>query len=513
MFNKRKAGDVKYCHKKIDSDIKNLQYVDIAAVEAIFNLSENSEYREWTYNLAKRASQDESVITAIKGLPMERQRSIVESLVTWDGGLITKFGETYLNDPKIATAAIGPDHVLNMPTKLEEHQINRDGDTEIFEVIDYSKLKARYDLFPLLGEQARDQILRMHTLLSYTPEDDKYLADHIPQSFISDLKNVRGFARQRPFIYNALSEEFKRDPEVICSVLDTRYSKDAGAVLQTLSQEERKEVLSRYKVGWYSYDIPEGLDFVFKNKQDLMIVLENNALDNRVLDKMDKELLKDPEVAKKCVQKITVHKKEEIQKFYETFPKEVFDKGENVAAFVSSIGSLGKGHELVEKLVNDLSQEEFEKAARINPKIIPISTKHEKNKIREELIKTTDISKLDKLMYDIGGIEILPRELQIEVLARDSSYAATRFDRELLVEAAMRNSGVIERIKNPQLRSDVLIEYTTLKYLEKKFVKITSEKELDELIARVKKHRKPKVNAETKATKTAEPNKKNPRKK
>ena len=486
MFNKRKANDPKYLAKKLMQDVRNIQYIGPVGADEVFD---KRDYREWSLEFADKVYSSPEVIEIIDALPMATKKVIAWNLVTWHGDLITRFGEEIKNDPDVGRAAIGPDHILELPTKKVERVISRDGDVGMVDVYDFDRLKNWYNLFPELGEKAREGILRAEKLLGLQPREEIYLTENVPDAIKNDLETVKKIIKNVPFIYPALSEEIKKDPEVITKVLDTRYSKDAGEVLKTLSPEVKKEVLSLYRVGWYGHNIPEGLKFAFEDKEYMRALLENNKFDKRVLDAIDKELLKDPEFAAFCLSKLETGYMNDEKDFLNAFPKELFAKAENVVAFIKGMSYRYKDNETARDLVNGLSPEEFEKAARLHPYIVGIATTQDPQKVVGELVKSVEPDSAVQLMHAVGGFDKMSPEMQLEMFIKNPDVFY-RFveekDREFFVEAALKNPRAIDVIKNPQLRSDVLVEYTTIKYLEKKAMKITTEEELDKLIEKVR---------------------------
>ena len=148
-----------------------------------------------------------------------------------------------------------------------------------------------------------------------------------------------------------------------------------------------------------------------------------------------------------------------------------------------------KENEVARDLVNGLSPKEFEKAARVHPYIVGISTTQDASKVIRELVKDVKEEDVVQLMHAVGGFDKFDEEMKKAMLIKAPEtfykYVSDR-DREFFVEIAQKNPAIIECIKDPQLRSDVLIEYTTIKYLDKKAMKITNEEELDALIEKVK---------------------------
>ena len=66
----------------------------------------------------------------------------------------------------------------------------------------------------------------------------------------------------------------------------------------------------------------------------------------------------------------------------------------------------------------------------------------------------------------------------------------------------LKNEKVIDSIKDEKLKNEVIIARTTIKYLEGKFIKITSEEELDRIIEKV---RTAKVSRQPKTTTISKP--------
>jgi hypothetical protein len=244
-----------------------------------------------------------------------------------------------------------------------------------------------------------------------------------------------------------------------------------------------------YRVGWYGYQIPDPIKFAFKDKEYLFAILENNKFDDRVLEAIDKELLNDPEVAKTCLEKLNIGYGVEAKEFVNSFPKSTFDKAENVVSFIKGMGYRYKDDEVSRDLVNGLSIKEFEKAANIYPYVIGISTTQETSKLISKLVKNVKEEDVVNLSNAVGGFDKLTVEDQREIFARNPKAFYRRVmnqDREFFVEAAKKNPEVIDAISDDKLRADVLIEYTTIKYLDKKHIKIATEEDLDKLIEKVK---------------------------
>lgn len=511
MFNRAKADVPKYIAKKIEKDITNIKHVGLKGAEAFFG---DPQYREESHAFAQEIHAHPELISLIEELPFETRRVVAKAVVTWHGDLISKFGEEIKDDPSVARAALGPDHILKMPTKTVERVINRDGDTDTYIEIDYSPLRTWYALFPELGPKAREEMLRNGVMQEAKPGDDKYFIDNIPETILSDINIVRSIIGARPFIYMALSDEMKKDPEILINVLDTRYSNAAGEVLQSLSEEEKMAVISKYRVGWYTTGHLEGMGFAFKKKEYLMAILENNPFNSTVLQAIDVELLKDPEVAAKCLEKFDAGYTSNVKEFYDAFPKEVFSKAENVLRFIEGTRYGYSRSEEIKEMINNLPKEEFDKAARINPSILSRTDREDRYDVVGELIANSDEQSLRKLVSSIGGIKSLPQQLQKEVFIRDpiAYYGDIKNNgREFFVEAALQNPDVIDCIRDSELRRDVLVEYTTIKYLEKKAMRITSEEELDELIEKVKGAKK--ASTKTKKPANNETKKKTPPKK
>ena len=144
MFNKRKLRNVKYCAKKVMKDPKNLKYLDVPAIEELFN---RKDYREWSYEFKEKLLNNPQVLDSIKALSLDKQRTIVWNLVTWNGELIKQFDESFLNDYEIAITAMGPDHQLQMPTKqiLVPNPIEREMVPGV--ALDFDALENHYDLY------------------------------------------------------------------------------------------------------------------------------------------------------------------------------------------------------------------------------------------------------------------------------------------------------------------------------------------------------------------------------
>ena len=69
----------------------------------------------------------------------------------------------------------------------------------------------------------------------------------------------------------------------------------------------------------------------------MKILLENNKFDRRVLEAVDKELLKDPEFATYCLRHLETGYGNDEKLFVEAFPEDTFKKGENVALFIKGM--------------------------------------------------------------------------------------------------------------------------------------------------------------------------------
>ncbi|MBR3891290.1 MAG: hypothetical protein IKJ30_04375 [Bacilli bacterium] len=485
MFNRKKANDYKYCEKKIRKDVSNIRYIGPVAADELFN---KRDYREWSLDFADIVYKSPELIAEIDALPMETKKIIAWNLVTWHGDLITKFGEEIRNDPDVCRAAVGPDHIEEMPTKLIERVVSRDGDTAMVSVVDYSNLKTWYELFPELGEKAREGIIK-GSQIYIRPEDERYITENVPESLKDNEELVKQIISRVPYIYPALSDRLKKDVEILRVIVDTPYEKDAREIIASLPEKEKKELASLYRVGWYGAKLPEALNYIFKDKEYMKILLENNKFDRRVLEAVDKELLKDPEFATYCLRHLETGYGNDEKLFVEAFPEDTFKKGENVALFIKGMSYRYKENEVARDLVNGLSPKEFEKAARVHPYIVGVSTTQDASKVIRELVKDVKEEDVVQLMHAVGGFDKFDEEMKKAMLIKAPEtfykYVSDR-DREFFVEIAQKNPAIIECIKDPQLRSDVLIEYTTIKYLDKKAMKITSEEELDALIEKVK---------------------------
>ena len=486
MFNKRKADDHKYVAKKLNRDINNIRFIGPKGADELFN---KRDYIEWSLEFANKVYENPEIIKTIDELPMETKKIIAWNLVRWHGDLITHFGEELKNDFDVAREAIGPDHIEDMPTKTEHRVISRDGDTAEVQVYDWDKLKTWYNLFPELGKDAQIKILKGRPLLGLKPEDDKYFIGHVPDEIKNDPEVVKNIIKDFPFVYVDLDENMKKNPDIMVKVLDTRYADATKDVFAKMTKEETKKVLSMYRVGWYGYEIPDAIKFAFKDKEYLFAILENNKFDHRVLEMMDKELLNDPEVAKTCLEKLDIGYGVEAKEFVNSFPKSTFDKAENVVSFIKGMGYRYKDDEVSRDLVNGLSIKEFEKAANIYPYVIGISTTQETAKLISKLVKNVKEEDAVNFTHAVGGFDKLTVEEQREIFARNPKVFYRHVmnqDREFFVEAAVKNPEVIDVISDDKLRADVLIEYTTIKYLDKKHIKIATEADLDKLIEKVK---------------------------
>lgn len=485
MFNKRKAENFKYVSKKMDKNINNLRYLTPSTAEKLFEQSGNES---WACAFADKVYANPELIDVIEKLPIDTRKVVARNILHWHGDLITKFDEELRNDPTVAWYAIDYDYVDPMPTTTVERVINRDGDTGFVKVNDFSTLKRWYELFPSLGEEARIKIL-MNKSFDVKTEEEKYFIDAIPESIKNDPELVKKIIRKVPFIYPTLPENVKKDLGVIHILLNIPYSYGVGEVIETLSEEEKKKLLSEYRIGWYSGIIPKALDFAFKNKEYLKVILENNPFDKRVVELIDKELLKDKEVAELCLSKLKSGYYGDEKDLYTAFPKEVFSKAENVITFIKGIGYRYNNSETIVQMLDGLSAKEFAKVAEAVPGILVLPVKHEKQKLLESLASRVNPDDAQRFANSAGGFAKLSEKVQKTLFIIAPSkfyYEVEKKGREYFVEAALQNPAVIDCIRDPQLRSDVLIEYTTIKYLDKKQIKITSEEDLDKLIEKVK---------------------------
>ena len=486
MFNKRKADDHKYVQRKLNRDINNIRFIGPKGADELFD---KRDYREWSIEFAEKVYKNPEIIKVIDELPMETKKVIAWNLVRWHGDLITHFGDEIKNDPDVTREAIGPDHVEDMPTRTEHRVVSRDGDTAEVQVYDWDKLNTWYKLFPVLGNDAKVAILKGRGLLALKPEDDKYFIDNIPDEIKNDPEVIKNIIAEKPFIYAALSDEMKKNPEIMVKVLDTRCADETKDILEKMTKEEVKEILSMYRIGWYGYKIPDVIKFAFKDKEYLKAALENNKFNDRVLASMDKDLLKDPEVARLCLEKLEIVYGVNPNDFVNAIPKEAFDKAENVVAFLKGMGYRYKDDEVSRDLVNGLSVKEFEKAANMYPYVIGISTTQETSKLVSKLIKNVKDEDAIQLTHAVGGFDKMNVGDQREIFARNPKVFYRHVmnqDREFFVQAALKNPEVIDVISDSKLRGDVLIEYTTIKYLDRKHVRLTSEEDLDKLIEKVK---------------------------
>ena len=239
MFNRKKANDYKYCEKKIRKDVSNIRYIGPVAADELFN---KRDYREWSLDFADIVYKSPELIAEIDALPMETKKIIAWNLVTWHGDLITKFGEEIRNDPDVCRAAVGPDHIEEMPTKLIERVVSRDGDTAMVSVVDYSNLKTWYELFPELGEKAREGIIK-GSQIYIRPEDERYITENVPESLKDNEELVKQIISRVPYIYPALSDRLKKDVEILRVIVDTPYEKDAREIIASLPEKEKKNWL------------------------------------------------------------------------------------------------------------------------------------------------------------------------------------------------------------------------------------------------------------------------------
>ena len=179
----------------------------------------SKETTKFAHDFAEKVYNDQRLMETIKEMPYEVQKEVVMGITKWHGDLLPLCSAKALNDPDIAIMALGPDHVLNMPIKMDEVVINREGDTELREVPDYSKLETWYELYPHLGDKAKEAILFAIPMPNMTKEEREYIARHAPESIKDDVESLERILPRIPELYPHLPESIQTHPNIIIKMI------------------------------------------------------------------------------------------------------------------------------------------------------------------------------------------------------------------------------------------------------------------------------------------------------
>ena len=505
MFNKRKADNIKYCMAKILKDPRNIKHIGFEAAETIFNTKDT---REFTHKFAEIVYKNPELMKEINTMPFDVQQEVVRNLATWHGDLLPHFSKEALNDPDIATAALGPDHVLNMPMTEETVVVNRDGDTETRTVPDYSKLETWYELYHHLGDKAKEAILFTIPMPNMGKDEREYIAKHAPESIKDDVESLERILPRIPELYPHLPENIQEHPNVIIKMMDSLDNDYLKDVMPTLPRGVLKAIAEDYRIGWYRYSVPEELNYIYKDKELFKILLENNNFDERLFDSMeDKSILNDPEMFKYCMSKSKYVYGTKVDEFLDKLPNEGFKDAENMVYLLKAFPYGFKDSDKVRQLLNDMSEKEFEKVARVYPGVLAMETKRDGTKLAAELINEAKPEEIYSLYQKLGLADKLSKEDKLVAYLKNpkSMYELLKNEgREFFIEAVKEDPSIIDTIKDPQLRSDVFIAHTTVKYLNENLIKVSNEEELDLLIEKCKQAKAKLAEEKVKKTKKEE---------
>ena len=312
--------------------------------------------------------------------------------------------------------------------------------------------------------------------------------------------------KKYPDLYEYFSDEVKDNPEVIAVMMAGNKSEIVVDKFKNMPRNKQLEVVSKFN----NSVITDNVKFLLEDKEFAYEIIKNNGLEYRsMLMAIKPEYFEDKKFLKLCIEKLKTGHFLNFNDVIDAIPQEVLnDEKVKLAILSTAEWSLDYIHG-ADKLVNGLSDKAYETFVRENKSGIFVSVERDNTKYILEKLNELEIGEVGSFLRDMNSKK-LSREVKLAAFVkspRETYHYVADMDINFFAEAAMQNEDIINYIDDTERKNAAIITATTIKYLNKKFPKITSEKELDEVIEQVKKNAKKKTSTKKDTTKkTTEPN-------